>query len=355
MKEWNVVKTRLRGWVAVLSLAIIYAPVNAAPDGEQLYARHCAACHGNLGQGGIGLPLALSKLIRSLPDSYLEATIRRGRPGRVMPAFADLGDAQVQAIVTHLRGWTGGPTPVLPDAPITGVAARGEALYAEHCAACHGADLQGATGTGRTFSRKRDHQVMPPALANPGFLAAASDQFIKGVILDGRDGTAMLPFRDSGMSDSDVNDIVAFIRNFENEQRDVAPPPPQPASLVATSPHGFEETVEALRTATKGLNFRSFAPRYLEQGLINELDVNERQVTIRFCNFARLYEGLKTDRRLGMILPCRITVLEQADGSVLVVAMNLERVLALFNNDDLRVLFQEMHDAQQDILDEVTM
>ena len=30
-------------------------------------------------------------------------------------------------------------------------------------------------------------------------------------------------------------------------------------------------------------------------------------------------------------------------------------ILALFNNDDLRVLFQEMHDAQQDILDEVTM
>jgi cytochrome c oxidase cbb3-type subunit 3 len=272
-----------------------------------------------------------------------------------MPAFEDLGDAQVQAIVAHLRGWTGSPTPVLPDVPVVGVAAHGEALYAEHCAACHGADLQGATGTGRTFSRRRDHQVMPPALANSGFLAAASDQFIKRVILDGRQGTAMVSFRDRGMPELDVNDIVAFIRSFETQQRAAAAPPPQPASLVAASPRGFEETVEALRAATKGMNFRSFAPRYLEQGLVNELDVNERQVTIRFCNFERLYEGLKTDRRLGMILPCRITVLEQADGSVLVVAMNLERILPLFNNDDLRVLFQELHEAQQEILDEVTM
>lgn len=54
----------------VLILAL--GPVAAGQDGEQLYARHWAACHGNLGQVGIGLPRALSKLIRSRPDSYLE-------------------------------------------------------------------------------------------------------------------------------------------------------------------------------------------------------------------------------------------------------------------------------------------
>jgi mono/diheme cytochrome c family protein len=56
--------------LVVLILAL--GPVAAGQDGEQLTARHWAACHGNLGQVGIGLPRALSKLIRSRPDSYLE-------------------------------------------------------------------------------------------------------------------------------------------------------------------------------------------------------------------------------------------------------------------------------------------
>ncbi len=345
----------LHGWVVMLVLLLASGSVVAGPDGEQLYARHCAACHGNFGQGGIGLPLALSKLIRSLPDSYLETTIRRGRPGRVMPAFEDLGDAQVQAIVAHLRGWTGGDSPVLPDAPVTGDAARGSALYAEHCSACHGEDLQGGIGTGRTFSRERNHRVMAPALANPGFLAAASDQFIKRVILHGRQGTAMLSFRERGLSEDDAEDITVFIRGFQRDEPADAAPDSQPGSLVAVSPHGFEETVKTLQAAIKGMNFRTFSPRYFEQGLVDELDVNDRQVTIRFCNFARLYEGLKADPRLGMVLPCRITVLEQADGSVLLVAMNLHRVLPLFNNDRLEALFQAMQEAQQEIFDEVTM
>jgi cytochrome c oxidase cbb3-type subunit 3 len=244
---------------------------------------------------------------------------------------------------------------VLPDAPVTGDAARGSALYAEHCSACHGEDLQGGIGTGRTFSRERNHRVMAPALANPGFLAAASDQFIKRVILHGRQGTAMLSFRERGLSERDAEDIVVFIRGFQRSEPADATPDSQPGSLVAVSPHGFEETVKTLQAAIKGMNFRTFSPRYFEQGLVDELDVNDRQVTIRFCNFARLYEGLKADPRLGMVLPCRITVLEQADGSVLLVAMNLHRVLPLFNNDRLQALFQAMQEAQQEIFDEVTM
>jgi cytochrome c oxidase cbb3-type subunit 3 len=157
------------------------------------------------------------------------------------------------------------------------------------------------------------------------------------------------------MSDGDAEDIATYIRGFERDQPADAPADTQPGSLVAVSPHGFEETVESLQAAIKGMNFRTFSPRYFEQGLADELDVNDRQVTIRFCNFARLYEGLKADPRLGMVLPCRITVLEQADGSVLLVAMNLHRVMPLFNNDRLQALFQAMQEALEEIFDEVTM
>lgn len=348
MKRWNWVRD-------AIVLLLLPGAVAAGPDGGQLYDRHCAACHGPLGQGGIGLPIALSTLIQVLPDDYLETTIRRGRPGRIMPAFVDLGDAQVRAIVTYMRDWTGSPPPVLPDGSVSGDASRGTVLYAEHCSGCHGESLQGGSGTGRTFSRRRDHQVMPPALANPGFLAAASDQLIKRVVLDGRGGAAMPAFRDRGLAEGDVDDIVAFIRSFERNETTDAGEPAEPGSLMADSPYGFDETIAALRAAIKGMNFRTFAPRYLEQGLIDDTQVDERQVTIRFCNFQRLYDGLNADPRLGMVLPCRITVLERPDGSVLLVAMNLDRILPLFNNDQLQMVFRDMQEAQREILDEVTM
>ncbi|MGB7930894.1 MAG: cytochrome c, partial [Gammaproteobacteria bacterium] len=72
--------------------------LQAAPDGGQLYATHCAVCHGDKGTGGVGIPLALPSFLESVDDAFLRKTIRHGRPDRVMPAFPALSDAQLNAI-----------------------------------------------------------------------------------------------------------------------------------------------------------------------------------------------------------------------------------------------------------------
>ena len=77
----------------------------AAPDGARLYGQHCSVCHGSHGHGGVGVPLALPAFLATVDDDYLYKAIRNGRPGRVMPAFTDLSDVQIRAIVTHLRSW----------------------------------------------------------------------------------------------------------------------------------------------------------------------------------------------------------------------------------------------------------
>ena len=59
--------------------------------------------------GGIGVPLALPSFQATIDDDYLRRTIRHGRPGRVMPAFPSLSNAQTDAIVNHVRGWNKGP------------------------------------------------------------------------------------------------------------------------------------------------------------------------------------------------------------------------------------------------------
>src|SRR5713101_4966752 len=58
-------------------------------------------------------------------------------------------------------------------------AERGRALYARHCAVCHGAQGQGRVQGNAT------------SLNNPDFLAVASDAFLQATIAQGRRGTAM--------------------------------------------------------------------------------------------------------------------------------------------------------------------
>ena len=161
-----------------LMALLLTGTVAAGPDGKALYGRHCAACHGADGHGGVGVPLALPDFLANVSDTYLAKTIRHGRPGRVMPAFDNLNEDQLQALIGHIRTWMpeGTARPERDERPVNGDKAHGGALFARHCAECHGAKGEGGPGTGVTFSRPRDLPVIAPALNNTAFLDAATDR-----------------------------------------------------------------------------------------------------------------------------------------------------------------------------------
>ncbi|MCK5723462.1 MAG: cytochrome c, partial [Gammaproteobacteria bacterium] len=73
--------------------------LQAKANGEQLYSTHCSACHGPNGNGGVGVPLALPDFQYGVTNDYLTKSIRLGRPGRIMPAFTELSNDDVKAIV----------------------------------------------------------------------------------------------------------------------------------------------------------------------------------------------------------------------------------------------------------------
>lgn len=339
-------------WILALLLSVSGAAWGA-PDGADLYSRHCAACHGIDGSGGVGVPLALPAFLDSVPDHYLETTIRRGRPGRVMPAFTQLSDAQVDAIVDHLRSWSKGTPPVRDDTPVPGDAQRGAKLYAQHCASCHGPQGGGGKGTGVTFSRPRDLPVIAPALNNPGFQAAATDQMIKATLMKGRPGTPMPSFIDQGLSEQDINDVVAFVRSLEPPELPAPATEMEPAT-VYDSPYSLEETVANVKQAVVGKNFRVIREQYFDEGLVPEGQENKRSVMIYFCNFNILNDALAVDPRVGLFLPCRVTVVERA-GKVQVMAINPKTLSKLFNNTELDRVCSEMARVYESILEEATL
>ena len=166
----------------------------------------------------------------------------------------------------------------------------------------------------------------------------------------------MPAFGNGKLSDVEINDVVAYVRSFE--QKANAPEPLDPEERpthIYESPYDFGTTVQNVKDALTGANFRTFPDRFVEQGLIDEFSVNTRQIGIRFCNFNVLYSMLKTEPRLGIVLPCRITIMEREDGQVILVVPNLRVVSRWFNNDELVNLWDRMEDSFAEIIDEATL
>lgn len=338
---------------ALLSANLVAASAMAATDGARLFREHCAACHGGDGQGGVGVPLALPAFLDGVDDGFLSTTIRRGRPGRVMPAFGQLTDGEIRAIVRHMRGWSGRPAPKRVEARINGDRARGADLFARHCAACHGEHGEGAHGTGVTLSRPRDQPILAPGLNNPGFLAAATDDLIKTTLMRGRRGTPMRSFLEQGLKEGDIDDIVAYVRGFADR------PTPSAARIlevetpviVRVSPYGLDETVEKVKTAVKAANMRLIRTQSLDEGFVPAGQEDRRQVIVYSCDFPFLNEALKVDPRVGLFLPCRVTVVDDGE-RVRVMSINPKRLSTIYNNAELNTLCERMYQVYVNILEE---
>jgi cytochrome c550 len=76
----------------------------AGPDGAALYTAKCAACHGEAGDGNSAV---LADVVPALSDVELDDVIRNGTESG-MPGGLVSDDAEVDAVISHLRDTWGG-------------------------------------------------------------------------------------------------------------------------------------------------------------------------------------------------------------------------------------------------------
>lgn len=169
------------------------------------YKKYCTLCHGENREGHVN-DHAPSLRSKSLFESGVPHAILRplsyGREGTPMGGYLDEvgGPLTLDEAwdLTYWLFWQSGAERIkLSEDPVKGDVKRGEQIYQQNCASCHGQDGEGITA---------------PALGNQSALAHNKDEFIRYAIEKGRQDTPMQAF-ENVLSAEDIDNVTAFIRS----------------------------------------------------------------------------------------------------------------------------------------------
>ena len=173
--------------------------------GQQDYARYCATCHGNRGQGdgpgAAGLhprPVNLSE--QEYSANRLGFSLWNGVSGTAMPAWRELTVADLSAIAEVVRGFhAASPEPDIPQA----VLALGASVYDARCAQCHGTNGAGDGAAAAQFP------VAPTNFRAQRPNLAASLRAVR----NGIEGTPMAPWSNE-LSEAELSAVAYFVRTL---------------------------------------------------------------------------------------------------------------------------------------------
>lgn len=184
--------------------------------GAELYARHCASCHGaemrGDGPAAAGLlPAPTALLDRWYTRERLLEALWHGVPGTAMPAWRDLSLDDLNLLISHVEAPGSmirhdNAIPVLPP----DAAARGARLYAANCAQCHGPEGAGDGSAANSLPR-------PPTNFRHQRMTSLG---IVAVLEQGIPGTMMAAWG-GRLSREDMEAVAQHIREFfdAGEQR----------------------------------------------------------------------------------------------------------------------------------------
>lgn len=151
--------------------------------GPSLYAAECGPCHGSDGQGATGPPLTSS----AVTQSEAVTIVRSGFGG--MPAFeATLEPGDIEAVVAFALRLDSPPPTTTTTTTLQPASAVD--LYADLCAACHGADAEGG--------------VAPPLVG----LGLSNDEIADAIVV----GVGSMPAFASALTDEEVEALVDFLQ-----------------------------------------------------------------------------------------------------------------------------------------------
>jgi putative heme-binding domain-containing protein len=174
MSHWRIaIPTMLCAMVLQSAICRSQAQGNQPNLGAQRFVEYCAGCHGADGSGGDKAPSLLHPSNTTAgSDADLIRVVSEGTTGG-MPPFAQIGDANIQAVIYYLRTLQGSAAfpKDMPELPLPGDANAGRALYfgKGQCSTCHLMDGMGGfiAADLTSYGRDRTPDAILLAITSP--------------------------------------------------------------------------------------------------------------------------------------------------------------------------------------------
>jgi cytochrome c oxidase cbb3-type subunit 3 len=165
--------------------------------GQKLFLNSCAQCHASDGAGSRGFPnLTDNDWLYGGDPATIKATIMEGRNG-IMPPFAPaLGEQGTKDVAHYVMSLSG----MANDSIRT---ARGKPLFAQTCAACHGAEGKG------------NPQLGAPNLTDKTWLYGAGEAVIIEGITRGRNN--QMPAHKELLTASKIHLLTAYVYSLSRK------------------------------------------------------------------------------------------------------------------------------------------
>lgn len=124
--------------------------------------------------------------------------------------------------------------------------------------------------------------------------------------------------------------------------------------LNKTTNYQFDEAVDKITIALKDVGFGILSEIDMKSTLKNKLDVDRRPYKILgACNPPFAKEALDMEEKIGILLPCNVTIIENEDGSVDVSIMDPSVALSLVDNSDLEGMAFQVRAKLEAALDKI--
>lgn len=184
---------------ADMSIEEISKNPEALEIGQRLFSNNCAVCHGSTAKGSYGFPnLTDSDWLYGGEPQTIEQTILGGRQGN-MPAKGlkpDMSASEMDDLVNYLLSFSN-------RAKDEASVARGQELFGQACAACHGPDAKGM------------HALGSANLTDGVWLYGGSPEQIRQTIERGRGG--VMPAQEDRLGKDKVHILAGYVYSLSNK------------------------------------------------------------------------------------------------------------------------------------------